>query len=214
MLKKVMNLGCLLLEECQAVVSYCSKMILEDDKELKETFDDIMVDEVEHIQKLTLELTKVIESKDEITDNNKEDEADDIQASACFIIKDGKILCGKRKDDGTICGPGGHIEDGETPVEACIREAIEEFDVVPNNLIPLGVIKPNNDEFLNSMVYVAQSYDGTPETDEEEMTDCNFYSLEELQGMNLFPAFKKSIDMLVNELNENEDCGANNTESR
>lgn len=30
--------------------------------------------------------------------------------SGVIVVKDGKILVGTRKDNGFVCGPGGHIE--------------------------------------------------------------------------------------------------------
>lgn len=45
---------------------------------------------------------------------------DSLPTTGCgvIVIKDGKILIGERKDNGQICGPGGHIEIGETPEDA------------------------------------------------------------------------------------------------
>ena len=48
-----------------------------------------------------------------------------------LAVKDGRILCGKRSDNGMICGPGGHMKVGETPYAAAIRKATEEFDIHP-----------------------------------------------------------------------------------
>ena len=43
-----------------------------------------------------------------------------------IVVKDGRVLVGRRKSDfcsGTICGPGGHIEVGESGKQAAVREA-------------------------------------------------------------------------------------------
>jgi 8-oxo-dGTP diphosphatase len=48
---------------------------------------------------------------------------------AAIIERDGKILMGQRKNShgaGRWSFPGGHIEPGETPEQACEREAMEE----------------------------------------------------------------------------------------
>jgi 8-oxo-dGTP diphosphatase len=53
-----------------------------------------------------------------------------------FIIKDGKVLFGKRKGngEGLWCPPGGHLEFGESVEEGMIREAFEETGIKIKNL--------------------------------------------------------------------------------
>lgn len=48
-----------------------------------------------------------------------------------FIINEGKVLLGRRANtgwmDGHLCPPGGHVDKGETPVVAAVREVEEEL---------------------------------------------------------------------------------------
>ena len=37
------------------------------------------------------------------------------------------VLCGTRADNCAICGPGGHVQEGESPIQAAICETQEEF---------------------------------------------------------------------------------------
>lgn len=50
-----------------------------------------------------------------------------------FIINGSKVLLGRRSNtgwmDGYLCPPGGHVEKGETPVIAALREISEELGV-------------------------------------------------------------------------------------
>jgi 8-oxo-dGTP diphosphatase len=66
-----------------------------------------------------------------------------------FIIKDNQVLLGRRTNtnwmDGHLCPPGGHVEAGETPVIAALRELREELalDLKPEDLEFLCVAARN-----------------------------------------------------------------------
>lgn len=54
-----------------------------------------------------------------------------------FILKDGKVLLGKRKSShgaDEYGGLGGHLEYGETMMEAALRETAEECGIIIKNL--------------------------------------------------------------------------------
>ena len=54
-----------------------------------------------------------------------------IKVAAAVIVSDGKILAAKRKNERLGGGfwefPGGKLEPGETPKQACQREVAEEL---------------------------------------------------------------------------------------
>lgn len=57
---------------------------------------------------------------------------------ACVAaFKAGKLLMGKRADDDSWCCPGGHMEPGESPHAAAVRELAEE-----TGLTPAGMMRP------------------------------------------------------------------------
>ena len=96
---------------------------------------------------------------------------------AVIVIKDGKILLGKRKTShgtGTWHFPGGHLEFNET-IEACAqREVFEETGVKIKN-IRLGpytndIFKKEQKHYLT--LFAVSEYDsGEPEPKEPEKCD-------------------------------------------
>ena len=121
------------------------------------------------------------------------------QPTGCgvLVIQDGKILTGTRNDMsgyGQICGPGGHVEEGETPEEAAKREAFEEFGITCNDLQPLGI--QDGGDHGTSAVFLCTDYEGTPKTDEEEMTDLQWRTIGELKEAEMFLPFAQSLELL------------------
>ena len=61
-------------------------------------------------------------------------------AAVAIINKDGKILMGLRRDIKKWTNPGGHIEDGESPLAGAQREVKEEtgVDIAKSKFSSLG----------------------------------------------------------------------------
>lgn len=53
-------------------------------------------------------------------------------------FRNGKLLMGKRRDDGRWCCPGGHLEAGENPTEGARRELLEETGLKAHGLKAIG----------------------------------------------------------------------------
>jgi len=122
------------------------------------------------------------------------------------VVKDGKILTGVRKSDngyGLLCGPGGKIEDGESPREAAARETHEEFKIYPKDLIFIGRGKKDDQsEFDPPYLFLCTEYYGEPEADEFEMTRPRWRSVKEIKGLQCFNAFEDGVDVLCRFIGE------------
>lgn len=127
------------------------------------------------------------------------DKAQEPTGCGVLVLRDGKVLTGtriERSGRGRLCGPGGHIEEGETPEEAAIREAEEEFGIVCRDLKPLGV-QDGGDRYGTSAVFLCTDYDGEPRTDEREMTDPRWLDPTEVRAAEaVFPPFLDSLELL------------------
>jgi len=117
-----------------------------------------------------------------------------------LLFKDGYVLTAIRSDNGLISGPGGHIEDGETPEDAAVRESIEEFGVEPKKLKSLGVGVEENGNLPE--YFMAMDFDGVPKCRDGEMENPRWSSLESLLEKKdaLLPAFRRSLSALLHEL--------------
>lgn len=147
---------------------------------------------------------------DKVNEEEPDKEDEDTVAAECkgvgvIVVKDGKILCGTRFNDtgyGLLCGPGGHIEQGETPEQAAVREAQEEFGITPKSLISLGAgaIEPETNSYPE--VFLCTDWAGEVKCDEDEMIYPHFLSLAELEEYKnqLYHPFKASLGLLLKKL--------------
>jgi 8-oxo-dGTP pyrophosphatase MutT (NUDIX family) len=52
------------------------------------------------------------------------------EVSTVAVMKDGKMLMGKRRDNDKWTAPGGHLDKGEDPLDGAVRELREESGIV------------------------------------------------------------------------------------
>ena len=140
--------------------------------------------------------------------DKEQTDSEDATGCGVLIIKDGKILVGTRKDNGQTCGPGGHIENGETAEEAAARETREEFGVYVAELIPLAVISGMPEPYCPSQVFVCTEYYGNPVAINKEMKNARFETIREIKREPMFLPFARSLQALTEQLKKaNTDSG-------
>jgi len=126
-----------------------------------------------------------------------------------ILVKDGKVLLGKRHDDpekadsemhgeGTWTCPGGGVEFLESPEETAIREVEEETGIKVNKA---RVISMSNDRVEDAhfitIGLLAEDFEGEPLVKEpDEITEWKWFDLNELPS----PLFLCSEKLIKNYL--------------
>ncbi|MCM1059074.1 MAG: NUDIX domain-containing protein [Eubacterium sp.] len=155
----------------------------------------------------------------ELSDTAKSIEADGGAGSVgVIVVNDGHILTGMRTgDSGLICGPGGHIERGETPEQAAIRETQEEFGITPKELIPIGSGPVESGTNLSPHIFLCTEYKGEIKCEDGEISNPRFLSHKEIDNLGdiLFKPFADGVLLLssalvADEINYDGGAGSGN----
>jgi 8-oxo-dGTP diphosphatase len=128
-----------------------------------------------------------------------------------MILKDGKVLLGKRNDDpikasselhGESCWtfPGGKIHFGEKIQEAALREVGEEIGIIPKELKVVSVTNEiRNDAHFVTIGFLCEEFEGEPNVMEsEEITEWRWFPIDNLPN----PIFPPSLKLLQNYINK------------
>lgn len=96
----------------------------------------------------------------------------EVLATLMFIVRDDEILLIEKKRGhgaGKVNGPGGKIDPGESPLQAAIRETLEELHIEPIDPVKLGELcfSMSDCPDIHCHVFRADAFSGIPtETDE------------------------------------------------
>ncbi len=109
--------------------------------------------------------------------------------------------------------PGGHIETNELPEETALRETYEETGI---RVKLIGERFPREDDFIRPLgiqknrgkdgsLHVDITYVGIPicqdnVIEDEEIDRCAWFSLDELNDIDVFPDIKISFNYILNNL--------------
>ena len=114
-----------------------------------------------------------------------------IQCAASVLIVDdsGRLLLGKRSDNGFWGYAGGSVEIDEKIEDCARRELFEEMSLEADELDLFMInsgpethyIYPNGDEVCNvEIVYISRRWHGTPSINDGELTELRFFERSEL----------------------------------
>lgn len=101
-------------------------------------------------------------------------------ATLCHPIVDDRLLLIRKQrglGEGKLLGPGGKIEDGETPRDAARREVNEELRVEPATLEKRGEFgfhfrdEDADDDSMYVHVFATKGIDGEPESTDEAVPE-------------------------------------------
>lgn len=135
-----------------------------------------------------------------------------------MILKDNKVLLGKRHEDpdkadsevhgeGTWTMPGGKMHFGETFEDAAYRETLEETGIKINKE-KLKLVSLTNDVVEDAhfvtIGFLCEDFEGEPKVMEpDEITEWQWFSLDELPDSMFFPSKKVLQNYLDKEIYKN-----------
>lgn len=93
-------------------------------------------------------------------------------ATLLFVLRNGEVLLIEKKRGlgaGKVNGPGGHVENGESPLACALREAEEEVGITPLGVKLAGELRFQFTDGLALLVYVfrASGFRGKPRESDE-----------------------------------------------
>lgn len=114
--------------------------------------------------------------------------------SAVVFDDEGRVLLGRRADNGRWAIVGGIVEPGEQPADCAVREVYEETAVrceveriVLVETLSKPVVYPNGDEcqFMD-VTFRCRAVGGEARVNDDESTDVRWFDVDDLPDMKRF----------------------------
>lgn len=127
-------------------------------------------------------------------------------ALAVIINENSEILLGKRSAFKNSWNPskyalfGGGIEKGEEPIDAVKRELMEEAGLKLTHFVDsFNIVSPPN---TVDYVFIAKAPENQEVKLNEEHTEHNWYSLDEIKDLDAVPMLYECIELALNKMNK------------
>lgn len=112
------------------------------------------------------------------------------------IIQNGRVLLGKRVDNGLWGTPGGGVDDGETPLVAIVREVKEETNLDINPLMVKFISRNysfNEGVVWHSFCFFTEYVSGEMQPKIDEFSELRWIPILDLSSYDLFTPARESI---------------------
>ncbi len=126
------------------------------------------------------------------------------RTSTALLVKEGKVLLGKRTSHVRFAGHwdafGGHLEEGETPAHALVRELYEELGIrvtVAKFLHEYTDKDPTSKEMFHHHLYLVTDWVGEPRIANEEHSEIRWCTADGAAKLTIQPHLKKTIRELL-----------------
>jgi 8-oxo-dGTP pyrophosphatase MutT (NUDIX family) len=126
--------------------------------------------------------------------------------SAVVFDSQGRVLLGKRTDNGRWALVGGILDPGEEPADAVVREVFEETAVVVEPVRVSGIYTspeityPNGGRSQYVVIgFACRHVSGEPRVNDDESTDVGFFTLDELPPLGVVPLYLERIEHALRE---------------
>jgi 8-oxo-dGTP diphosphatase len=100
--------------------------------------------------------------------------------AGAFLVRPGAVLLGRRAPHKSFAGMwdviGGHVEPGETPWAALVRELNEEIGVVAAAGVPLATLAPGTATPAVLHLYAIHAWTGTPTLRNDEHVALRWFT--------------------------------------